>query len=771
MSFETFPSYLPFYESLHNQDALAKEVDALSSKTLANKAPNLRRAPKSHPFMLALKQVQQFSRVQNGNAQALTTTDNPCLDLFSSLPSFDDLHNKLEQAFEHDAMLTVAIIIHCRSIHDGKKEKNVFYKCFYWLLNNHPKTALENLQFVVKGAIPSRPVTDQDHLKSDDPATDSQQQAAATGEPMDTDVDKVDHMDTDDRHPQSIEKPVNPKPLFYKSHGCWKDLLNLVSIYVLGDTEDPANSTALSHPRQPVVSHVRSARQSRVALYREAAKERKEMHPKKAEKLLARHLREEDHKNQFAKEAAARTRQDVRHDRQQQVTHLLKHDPLYRALHFTVARLFATQLEQDLDVLRSFVVTEASTKYALGDRLSLAAKWAPSLASAHDKFSLMATSIAELLFLKDPVLAQDRRAYRLNGARDLYRRQVLGPLRRAMDLTETRMSKNEWKKIDFSHVSAKCMQDNRDLFARHAKVQFARYMRAVEKGERSVAGASLGPHELVQRALQVDDKTPREQLQLLNGQWASYLRDLTEATGGQTLQGSLAICDISNSMNYGSVPGVRPLDAAIGLSLTVLALSSPPFADMMMTFGDEPALLEINTSASIVEQAHQISKAPSGYSINFHKVFLDILLPMAIRFKIKQEDMVKRLFVFTCMQFNDMPTEETSSTEENDEGNKPSKFETLWESIVIKYHEAGYEPPEIVWWNLCDRQIPLAAQGSHDTPGMAMVAGYSQSMLKTFMQGDAIRSRQAKERPVITPLQLMQDDLAKPSFSGLQILD
>jgi hypothetical protein len=55
--------------------------------------------------------------------------------------------------------------------------------------------------------------------------------------------------------------------------------------------------------------------------------------------------------------------------------------------------------------------------------------------------------------------------------------------------------------------------------------------------------------------------------------------------------------------------------------------------------------------------------------------------------------MVKRLFVFSDMQFDE------SLTRNLDDGDA-SEWETTHDRVVKEFKAAGYEVPEIVYWNL-----------------------------------------------------------------------
>ncbi|KAI8335033.1 hypothetical protein BC941DRAFT_431038, partial [Chlamydoabsidia padenii] len=749
MSFATFPASLPYFASLHDQALLDKEIDSLVGASQGNDNSNKTKTEEDQAFMAALQQVEKLSVTTNG-AIAHSTSEDPCLDLYASMVGDECSSEGLAAAYDHNADTTLKLIFHCRSIHDGKKNKFGFYSAYLWLLKYHPKTALSNLGMLVKGVIPNRPV--------------------------DKDEDDWELLEEDGDDGNNKKKKA---PLFYKTHGYWKDLLNILCLYV-SEGFTPTTFHALQNPRQKRKSaeERRARRKNRRAFYASLETLPQEtvdqMRKERAEKAKERQDAEE------TKQATAR--RQLRQDRHDKVVRLLKEDPTYRALHFTVARLFATQLKQDQEKVLAFDKSSLrpDDKYALANQLSLAGKWAPSLAGSHDKQTLIATSIAEILFLPpSDNNNDDERKFKLNAARDQYRLEITSVLRETLDVTERAMSLNLWTRIDFSHVPSICMKNNSRKFLAHAPTEYQAYIRGVADGKRKVSGAVLGPHEFVERATNLlekggGDKETRDletkiECQLLDGQWATYIRALQEACGpGHSLRSSLAVCDVSGSMTWGN-NSASPMDAAVGLSLTLMALAAPPFAGTMITFSEEPEVVSIDTSASLVDQVAKVKGSNWGGSTNLEAVFVDLLLPMAKKYKIKQEDMVKRLFVFTDMQFNGALTGD-------------SGLDTFWETVVKAYNEAGYVPPQIVWWDLNASGLSeLTLQATKDTENVAMVAGFSQNMIKNFMEGESVASeivppsrwelqeQEELENAKMTPFQVMMKDLGKTSFSGLVV--
>ncbi|KAI5330395.1 hypothetical protein L3X38_029793 [Prunus dulcis] len=93
-----------------------------------------------------------------------------------------------------------------------------------------------------------------------------------------------------------------------------------------------------------------------------------------------------------------------------------------------------------------------------------------------------------------------------------------------------------------------------------------------------------------------------------------------------------------------------------------------------------------------------------GMNTDFQKVF-DLLLQVAVNGNLKPEHMIKRIFVFSDMEFD-----EASS----------NSWETDYEVIQRKYKEKGYENavPQIMFWNL---RHSMSTPVPSTEPGVALL--------------------------------------------------
>jgi len=114
------------------------------------------------------------------------------------------------------------------------------------------------------------------------------------------------------------------------------------------------------------------------------------------------------------------------------------------------------------------------------------------------------------------------------------------------------------------------------------------------------------------------------------------------------------------------------------------------------------------------------------------------------------------------------------------------QWETNQDVIVRAYAEAGYDVPDIVYWNLAGQleTVPVEAERK----GVALMSGFSPAMMKVFMGEDAGKEtldddtvmvdeqgEEIKPPPMrkqeMTPLSIMVRALGMASYDHLVVLD
>lgn len=651
-----------------------------------------------------LQQQQQagsenLMRTEN-NDIAYRSTNEPLLDLFAELEEVISgplLYELLNMAWQRDPLMTLKIIYNARSIHLGKASRTTFYRCAGWLAQYHPFTLVANLRWL------SRPVIVKKVEKPD-------------GEGDDIVVVVEPEHDKDDQDATAFDVKNGV------SHGYWKDLLNILALSV------NEQLTVLANPKDIL--------------------------------NVTRDIHEPGRKKHVDAAEAKKKRHEIRHERHERAIASFDDKPVHRALHMAIARLFAEQLKSDLALLRG---DDAKAKR----RISLCAKWAPSHDRFHDKHTFIVSTIAELMHPEHTLQGMGREIC-IRHAREAYRKDI-SALRGHLDIVERHLSAKTLDKIKYDRVPSIAMNNYAGIFDEKDTEHFETYINKVAEGKSRISGATLLPSTLIKavresgHTARASGKSVKEAVEanmaelngkVVDGQWKSLVQRIKDSG---TLESSIAVCDVSGSMS-GPIFADRtcPMDSAIGLSLLLAEVTAPPFGGTFITFSESPIVEQVDLTKTLREKYQNMSRARAGLSTNFVAVFEDLILPMALGNKLKPEDMVKRIFVFSDMQFD----QAVSSHHYYGSRNRKDTpgWGTSYERIKKKFSDAGYEMPELVFWNLAGGRAgynggsgdPTAPKPvTADQEGTAIVSGYSQGMLKVFLDNGSFDAEEEEEEPVL----------------------
>ena len=471
----------------------------------------------------------------------------------------------------------------------------------------------------------------------------------------------------------------------------------------------------------------------------------------------------------------------------------------YRALHLSVARLFADQLKTDMARLSSN--SKADMK-----RITLAAKWAPTHKGMHDQHTCIVSSIAEMLYPFDTCCPEgvdpaDRELY-LKYARIAYQSQTLSPLRKHLSVVEREITTEKFTDIKYERVPSLAMKQYTPLFAKKDFQHFDQYIERVAAGKSKISGATLLPSTLVAAVTgstsssksdrgadaMVQKKLRDIQLKSIDGQWNTLVQRIKDSG---TLESSIAVCDVSGSMSYPNFPdGTVPMDSSIGLSLLLAEVTKPPFGGAFITFHTSPQVLRVggaDDKRSFAEKVNYMGRADWGGSTDVVAVFEKLILPMALENRLTQEDMVKQVFIFSDMQFN----------QAND---RSDRWTTAYERIREKFKKAGYEMPRLIFWNLAGGRAGWDSDaGDDDTApkpvsaaeeGTALVSGYSQGQMKIFLDNggfededdeEVVEEKEGEDGEVVVekrkekkkkdPLDVVKKAISHDAYRMLKVMD
>lgn len=340
---------------------------------------------------------------------------------------------------------------------------------------------------------------------------------------------------------------------------------------------------------------------------------------------------------------------------------------------------FADQLKRDLCSMNE------------GKPCTLAAKWAPTENCALDRKYDAVAKIAK-------TLAVSKRNYR---------KQYLAPLRAYLKVVERYMCHKNWEAIDYSAVPSCAMKRLKKAFAKNDATRFEEWKAKLQKGEVKVNAKQLYPHELVREVYASSENVVSE------AQWKVLVEE-TKKLG--VFEKSAVVVDVSGSMGTMGASSFCPLHASVALGLIISECIQGPLRDHIITFHELPSFHLVEGS-TLKERIGSLVQASWGGSTNFQAIF-DLILSRAKKHELKQEDMPRTLYVLSDMQFNSAMS-------------MKGEEKTNYQTVRDKYQAAGYQPPDIIFWNLNGQSTDFPC--TTNDFGTAMISGFSTAILKSIL--------------------------------------
>ena len=345
---------------------------------------------------------------------------------------------------------------------------------------------------------------------------------------------------------------------------------------------------------------------------------------------------------------------------------------------------FGTPLERDALRLISQGLKDAATQ-------GLCAKWMPRQGKDANKI----------------------RAY-LKLTPKQYRQLVVG----LSNTVEQKMCANDWTGIVYPHVPSVAAGRYQKAFLKHDSVGYAEYKAKLASGEAKINASVAYPYDVI-RSMRNGDAT------VANEQWKA-LPNYLEGSD----ENIMPLVDVSGSMDGVKVSGsVTALDVAISLGLYVSERAGGVFKDQFITFSGSPQMLKV--SGTLQQRYDQMECSDWAGSTNVQAAF-KLILDAAVKHKVPKKEMPTKLLILSDMEFNQCVTVGAKTTSMWGGGTPVSV--SAMAMIRSEYEAAGYDLPQIVFWNLNGRagNSPV----TYNEAGTALVSGFSPSIVKSVLGGE-----------------------------------
>ena len=312
---------------------------------------------------------------------------------------------------------------------------------------------------------------------------------------------------------------------------------------------------------------------------------------------------------------------------------------------------------------------------ALRDRNGLAAKWMPR---------------------QGPIAVEIRNFYGMSPKQ--YRKSLVA----LTNVVESKMCAGAWDSIEFGKLPSLASARYNKAFGRNAATAYAAYKARLTAGTDKVNASAVYPYDVIKTLRRGGDSV------VADAQWASLPNYIGDAS-------VLPLVDVSGSMScpVGGNANLQCIDIALSLGLYCADKNTGVFKDTFLTFSAKPKAQVVK--GTLAQKMSQMNSSDWGMNTNLHAAFEEILR-IAVKGGVNASDMPKTLLILSDMQFDQCVSFDDSAHQ----------------MIVRKYKEAGYEVPNIVFWNLNSKDnVPV----KFDKRGTALVSGFSPAVMKGVLTG------------------------------------
>ncbi|MBQ9283890.1 MAG: DUF2828 family protein, partial [Acidaminococcaceae bacterium] len=256
----------------------------------------------------------------------------------------------------------------------------------------------------------------------------------------------------------------------------------------------------------------------------------------------------------------------------------------------------------------------------------------------------------------------------------------------------------------------------------------------VEKGEAQMHTDSLTPYDIVASVLDNSSRwdpylkaTNKKERKALDVTWNS----LPDYTCGEN---ALVVVDGSGSMyGYGNP---RPAAVALSLGIYYAERNRGQFRNHFITFSEHPRLIQIK-GKDIVDKVIYCESYNECANTDIEAVFR-LILNAAKMHQVPQEEMPARIYIVSDMEF-DCCAENAGLTN--------------FQNMERMYRAAGYQLPEVVFWNVDSRNTQQPVKKNQQ--GVALVSGCTPRLFEMLAGG------------ILSPYACMMDILKRDRYKDI----
>lgn len=282
-------------------------------------------------------------------------------------------------------------------------------------------------------------------------------------------------------------------------------------------------------------------------------------------------------------------------------------------------------------------------------------------------------------------------------------KRIVRTMRKKIGVIESLMSAGRWDEIEYSAVPSRAMMIYRNAFQKHDEDRYNAFVNKAVNGEEKINSATLYPYDLIEKIWNMscygankvkDDKT-------VEAQWRQLPNYVEEGTN------ALVIADTSGSMHG------RPMATSVGLAIYFAERNKGAYHNMWMSFSTNPHI-HVLKGETLAQKIGSIDMNDWDGNTDLKAAF-NRVLDIAEKNDVSPDEMPKSLIVISDMEIDYC-------------GNKEWTF---YDKMSAKFRKAGYEIPNIIFWNVNSRHDIFHADSKRK--GVQLCSGQSAAVFKQMM--------------------------------------
>ena len=351
-----------------------------------------------------------------------------------------------------------------------------------------------------------------------------------------------------------------------------------------------------------------------------------------------------------------------------------------------------------------------------GEDVSLIGKWLPSINTSSKETVSRAKIVMKAL-----------------GLKAIEYRKLCSALRKEIKILEDNLRRKDYT-FDYSKQPSQALLRYKKAFMRNDETRYKTFLsKIIEQTEKIARGEkipeeekvklntrTLYPYQIVapfMNSYGTSEITPEREL-TLEASWKALDRSIFASR-------TIVVRDGSGSMYHGRDDS--PINIATSLAMLFAEQLEGDYRNSFITFSESPQLIQLpETCDTLKKKLFFIKKFNDCTNTDIGKVY-ELLLSTAKNKNVPKEEMIERVLIISDMEFDCC-----------------SSTESTFEHYKKKFEEAGYELPEIVFWNVEARNAHLPVTQNEE--GVKLVSGASANIFASIVSGDL---------KVVTPYEFM----------------